>query len=148
MPQGYSYLQVLVVVAVLTILAAVSSPFYVQFQYRQRLHSTADVLLSDIRLTQSKAMHGVEDDQWGVHISDGDKSYVVFYGSTFNAGEPNNFSVDYAASVSISPDQDIVFDAVTGIPSSGSSTTLSITSSNLSDTRYVTINSEGMTEAN
>ncbi len=143
--RGFSYIQVLVVVAMLSILAAVSSPYYIQFQYKQRLHSSAEALLSDIRLVQGKAMQQMEDDQWGVHISDSDKAYVLFYGGTYNSTEANNMSISYVNSVSISPDQDIVFDPVTGAPTSGSDVTVTVSSSSLSETRTITINSEGMT---
>ncbi len=148
MPRGNSYLQVLLVVAMLTILAAVASPMYAQFQYRQRLHGTADILLSDIRLTQSKAMQSVKNNQWGIHINDTDKAYVLFYGSTYNPTETENYSVSYPNSISISPSQDIVFESITGQPISGSPTTISISSQNISETRSIVINEEGMTESN
>lgn len=148
MPRGNSYLQVLLVVAMLTILAAVASPMYAQFQYRQRLHGTADILLSDIRLTQSKAMQSVKNNQWGIHINDSDKAYVIFYGSTYNPAEPENYSVSYPNSISISPNQDIVFQSITGLPDSASSTTINITSQNLNESRSIVINEEGMTESN
>lgn len=148
MPRGNSYLQVLLVVAMLTILAAVASPMYAQFQYRQRLHGTADILLSDIRLTQSKAMQSVENNQWGIHINDSDKAYVIFYGSTYNPTESENYSVSYPNSISMSPNQDIVFQAITGLPDSAASTTISITSQNLNESRSIVINEEGMTESN
>lgn len=148
MPRGNSYLQVLLVVAMLTILAAVASPMYAQFQYRQRLHGTADILLSDIRLTQSKAMQSVKNNQWGIHINDSDKAYVIFYGSTYNPTEPENYSISYPNSISMSPNQDIVFQAITGLPESASSTTINISSQNLNESRSIVINEEGMTESN
>lgn len=148
MPRGTSYLQVLLVVAMLTILAAVASPMYAQFQYRQRLHGTADILLADIRYAQTKAMQSENASQWGIHINDTDKAYVLFSGSSYNPAEPENYTVSYPNSISLSPNQDIVFAPVTGQPDSGTSTTITINSQNLDEARSVLINTEGMTEAN
>lgn len=148
MPRGNSYLQVLLVVAMLTILAAVASPMYAQFQYRQRLHGTADILLSDIRLTQTKSIQSESNNQWGIHINDADKAYVIFYGTTYDPGESENYTVSYPNSISVWPNQDIVFESITGQPVSGVDTTISITSQNLNESRSIIINEEGMTETN
>ncbi len=147
MQSGHTYLQVLMVVGIITILAAVASPFYVQFQYRQRLYSVSDGLLSDLRLTQAKAMQSEQNDVWGIHVSDTDKAYVIFYGSSYNPTESNNMSVAYPDSISISPDQDVVFSEVEGLPDIGS-TSFTVSSTNLSDTQTITINEEGQTDSN
>lgn len=147
MPNGYSYLQVLIVIAIISIIAAAASPYYLNFQTRQQLSSTADVFLSDIRYVQGKSMQREQDNQWGLHVNDADKEYVLFYGTTYNSGESNNIPVSYPGSVSISPDTDLVFDAITGIPATSVSFTL--TSSAFSTESYtISINEEGTTEKN
>lgn len=149
MPKGFSYVQILLIVAIIAVLAASSAPYYLQFQVRQQLQSTSSILLADIRYAQSKAMQQAEHDQWGVHISDSDKEYVLYYGSTYSAAESNNVVIDYPASVSLSPDQDILFEPVTGVPTSGTSTTITVTSSAVPNESFtISINEEGRTSRN
>ncbi|MBI2416161.1 MAG: GspH/FimT family protein [Candidatus Kerfeldbacteria bacterium] len=137
-----NYLQVLLVFAIIAILAAVASPFYLQFQSRQQLQAAAQTLLSDVRVTQAKAMERYQNTSWGIRLEDSNKQYVVF-------SDANNFTIPYANSITISsPDQDVQFSAVTGEPSNGS-TTITISSSWLPDEPYtITINEAGNTELN
>ena len=86
-------------------------------------------------------MERVEDDAWGIHIADASKEYVLFYGSSYNAAEPNNITVQYPDTVSLSPDGDITFAAITGVPST--SATLTATSNTAGLTESITINEEG-----
>lgn len=144
---GFNYIQVLLVFAIIAILAAAASPFYVQFQSRQQLQATATTLLSDIRLTQSRAMHRYQNDTWGIHIADSTKTYVLFYGSSYSASDSHNVPVVYPNSISLSPDQDVSLLSVTGQPSSGTAVTITVTSSRLpTESLTVTINAEGATQ--
>lgn len=144
---GFNYIQVLLVFAIIAVLAAVASPFYVQFQSRQQLQATATILLSDIRLTQSRAMHTYQADTWGIHIDDSTKTYVLFYGTSYSAGDSHNVPIDYPSTITLSPDQDISLLPVTGQPRSGNTATITVASSRLpAESLTVTINAEGATQ--
>lgn len=142
MRDGFSYVQILLIVAVISILGAVSAPYYVQFQTRQQLSEVTDRLLVDLRYAQTKAMQQAEQNQWGIHIQDSDKAYVLFYGPIYSLSQSNNQTITYAGSMSVTPNQDIVFAPVTGIPTTP--TTITIQSSAIpDDIRTIDINAEG-----
>ena len=142
MRNGFSYVQILLIVAVISILGGVAAPYYVQFQTRQQLSEAVDRLVVDLRYAQTKAMQRAENNVWGVHIQDSTKEYVLFYGPGYTPSQSNNQTIGYANSVSVAPDQDIVFAPVTGLPNIP--TTLTIQSSAIpDDIRTIEINAEG-----
>lgn len=142
---GYSYLQILLVIGLLAILAAVASPYYVRWQQQQRVQSTALVLISDLQSTQTRAMQRYYDAPWGIRISDSAKTYTVFHGSTFNASDSYNYTVSYPSSVSISPDQDIVFTPSSGELDGASSVSLTIASNSTpTESSTISINAQGL----
>lgn len=148
MRSGISYIQVLVVVAMIAILAAISSPYYLHFQSRQQLSATAETLLADIRLAQSKAMQRDKGDQWGIHINNTAGEYTIFYGELYSAVESNNITVQYPTNISLSPNQDISFAPVTGTPITGA-TSITVSSAAITTETYtITINDEGSTQIN
>lgn len=147
MRSGITYIQVLVVVAMIGILAAISSPYYLHFQSRQQLSATAETLLADIRLAQSKAMQRNNGDQWGIHIDNAAGEYTIYYGELYSASESNNITVPYPTNISLSPNQDISFAPVTGAPTSATSITVS-SSAIPTETYTITINDEGSTQIN
>jgi len=142
---GYSYLQILLVVALLAILAAVASPYYVRWQQQQRVQSTALLLVSDLQSTQTRAMQRYYDAAWGIRINDSAKAYTVFRGSTYAAADTYNYTVTYPSSVSISPDQDIVFTPSSGELDGASSVALTISSAGTpTDSATININAQGL----
>lgn len=144
-PAGYSYLQILLVVALLAILAAVASPYYVRWQQQQRVQSTALVLRSDLQSAQTKAMQQYHNDTWGIRIDDSTKAYIIFHGSSYNATDSYNYEVAYPNSVSISPDQDIVFAPTTGALNSATSVALTIVSTSTpTESASISINAQGL----
>lgn len=144
-PAGYSYLQILLVVALLAILAAAASPYYVRWQQQQRVQSTALVLRSDLQSAQTKAMQRYHNDTWGIRIHDSAKTYIIFRGSSYNAADSYNYAVSYPNSISISPDQDIVFTPTTGALDSATSLALTIASTGTpTESASISINAQGL----
>ena len=64
MKQGYSLLEVLVAVTIIGILTGSSLVGYNRFQGRQGLKSAGEQLVSDLRLTQAKALSGEKATGW------------------------------------------------------------------------------------
>lgn len=144
--RGYSYVQILLVIALLAMLAAVTSPYYLQWQQRQRLASTTLLVFSDLRIVQTRAKQRTHDAVWGMHIDDSAKAYIIFHGLTYNPADQYNYSVSYPASVTLSPNQDMVFSPVTGAVSSGS-TVVTVSSVNFpTETEQITLNDVGLIE--
>jgi prepilin-type N-terminal cleavage/methylation domain-containing protein len=64
MKHGYSLIEVLVAVTIIGILTGSSLVGYNRFQGRQGLKSAAEQLVSDLRLTQQKALSGEKVSGW------------------------------------------------------------------------------------
>lgn len=145
---GYSYLQILLVVALLAILAAVASPYYVRWQQQQRVQSTTLLLISDLQNVQTKAMQRYYNDAWGIRINDSAKAYTVFHGSTYNATDNYNYEVAYPSSVSLSlssDQEDIVFTPSSGVLASASAVVITVTSTSLPiEAQTININAQGL----
>lgn len=145
MTRGYSYIQMLLVIALLAILAAVASPYYLSWQQRQNLRSTSSILLSDIRYVQSKAMQREQDASWGLYIDDSNKQYVLFHGASYSASDVYNQTVSYPSSVSItaSPTSEIALAGLTGAVAS--EITITMTAVSLpTASNTIHINAEGL----
>ncbi|MBI4407176.1 MAG: hypothetical protein HY565_01610 [Candidatus Kerfeldbacteria bacterium] len=145
MVRGYSYIQMLLVIALLALLAAVASPYYLAWQQRQSLRSTSSILLSDLRYVQSKAMQREQDASWGIYIDDSSKHYTLFHGASYSASDAYNQTVSYPASVSISasPTNEIALAGLTGAVAS--EITITMTSVSLpTASKTIHINAEGL----
>ncbi len=145
MARGYSYIQMLLVIALLALLAAVASPYYLSWQQRQNLRSTSSILLSDLRYVQSKAMQREQSASWGVYIDDSSKHYILFHGASYSASDPYNQTVSYPASVSInaSPTSEIAFAGLTAAVAS--EITITMTSVSLpAASKTIHINEAGL----
>lgn len=140
---GYSYLQILLVIALLAILAAVASPYYLEWQQRQRIQSTTLTLLADLRLAQTRAQQRLYNAPWGVHMADASKTYVIFHGTSYQPTDTYNFSVTYPDSIVLNPNQDIVFTPVTGTISRAAAITIS-SASLPNETATLTISTQGV----
>lgn len=141
--RGFSYVQLLLVITIMAILAAVASPVYLAWQARQQVRSTSAMLWSDLHYVQSRAMQREQDAEWGVHVDNSSHQYVLFRGSTYASSDAFNETITYANSVSVSPSTDIHFAGLTG--AAASAVTLTITATNLpTESRTITINEEGL----
>lgn len=139
MVRGYSYVQMLMVITLLAILAAVASPYYLSWQQRQAVRSTSSMLMADLRFMQSRSMQREQATTWGIVIDDAAKQYTL-------TGSYNQ-TVSYPDSIMITatPSTTIVFVGLTGLPTAA--TTIAITSTSLpSANNTITINEEGVTE--
>lgn len=70
MKSGYSLLEVLVAVTIIGILTGSSLVGYNRFQGRQGLKSAGEQLVSDLRLTQQKALSGEKAAGWCQGLTD------------------------------------------------------------------------------
>ena len=64
MKPGYSLIEVLVAVTIISVLTGSSLVGYNRFQGRQGLKSAGEQLVSDLRLTQQKALSGQKPSGW------------------------------------------------------------------------------------
>lgn len=78
--QGFSLLELLIVIAIVTVIAAAGVGSYRNFGKTVELSSTAQGIAADLRQVQSKAMVGEGGYKWGAHFVNGtpDSYYLLF----------------------------------------------------------------------
>lgn len=138
--KGFTLLEVLLSIALISILTAFASPLLQFFQVRNDLGASTITVAQTLRRAQflSEAVDG--DTTWGAKVQMG--SIVVFKGASY-ASRDITFDETYDMSSTITPSgqTEIVFAKFTGVPNVTG--TLTLTSSN-AETKTITINSKGM----
>ncbi|MDO8515599.1 MAG: type II secretion system protein [bacterium] len=120
--RGFTLVEILVVMGLTTILISFSTISILGLQQRTQVNSKFNMLVTDFRSQQIKAMNGEADSSGniiarGIHF-DADK-YVLFRGLVYNAADQSNFPVllDDEQFVNISfPNNNIVFYPGSGEP--------------------------------
>lgn len=138
---GFTLLEVLLSVAIMSIIAAMSLPVLAAFNDRNNLDLAAQGIASQLRRagTYSRGVSG--DSQWGVHMQSG--AVTLYKGASFASrdtayDEPTVIS----GPVAVTGLSDVVFSKLSGLPSQSGSVTL--TNTNTNDVRTITINAQGM----
>jgi prepilin-type N-terminal cleavage/methylation domain-containing protein len=105
---GFSFIEILLAVALLAVLATVGIPISVSWYRTYQLHSEQLVLAGLLRYARAQAMANVDNADRGVYIGDG--VYVVFTGPSYISTDPHNQITAINTSVTTSSDpQTIVF---------------------------------------
>lgn len=113
---GFTLIEIIVVVAIVTILAGLSLPVFTYFQTFSVLDSAEQEVIQNIRYTQSKAASGQENSNFGIYINS--TQYVIYKGDSYetrDASEDKLFSVPN--NTILSGLVDVNFEQGTGIPS-------------------------------
>ena len=137
--KGFTLLEVLLSLVLITILVAVAAPAYYSLFYRNDL----DVAKNQVAQTLGRAAFlssaSDGDMNWGVKILS--ENIVVFKGLNY-AGRDVNYDELYSTSASVTPSglSEIVFDKLTGLPQTTG--TITLTSAN-GDVRTIIINAKG-----
>lgn len=133
-------LEVLLTVATISILAAISMPVYQNFQVRNDLDIAASETAQSLLRAQALAVGVSGDTTWGVRVQNG--SVTLFRGASY-ALRDTTYDEFFSMPGSITPSgvQEVVFSKFTGLPQT---TGTFILTSNTNEIRNVTINSKGM----
>lgn len=81
---GFTLVEVLVVVTILMIISATVLPTFSSYIQKQNLNQSVENLLSDIRSMENKAISGVPNANgvsapyWGIYMPAGSNTYTVF----------------------------------------------------------------------
>lgn len=136
--KGFTLLEVLLVIATITILAGFSLPISAQLQIKNDLDIATSTVVQSLRRAEilSQAVDG--DIGWGVHIGSG--NITLFKGNTY-ATRDTNFDETTTLQPTITPSgiAEIDFAKFTGLP--GATGTITLKTS--SDTKNITINEKG-----
>ncbi len=134
MKNGFTLIEILIVVAILGLLMAGAVPGFQYFQKQRDLGSGADGIMSALRLARSKTLASQNDSPWGVYFfnSAAPNEYVLFNGSsyaerTLSLDEVHFLPVSVAISqISLSIGQEVVFSRLSGNASSSGSVVLQL----------------------
>ncbi|HJX59605.1 hypothetical protein A2V61_02620 [Candidatus Woesebacteria bacterium RBG_19FT_COMBO_47_8] len=137
---GVTFIELLMVVALISILAATTSPFLARFFIQTNLDATVDKVVSTLKKAQSYSMDGKNNVAWGACL-DG-TNIRLFRGTCGSPSFSEDFS--YPSSVGISGFSNVTFSTDRGEPSS----TLTITISASTGTKNLILNSAGELDIN
>lgn len=137
---GFSLIEVLLSVVIISVLTGLSLPVFNSFQTRSDLDMTAQQIASALRRGQVYSRGNSGNSQWGVHVTSTD--VTLFKGATY-AGRDTAYDEATAvpANISTTIPSDIMFSVPAGTPTASASMTLT---SNTNETRTITINAKGM----
>lgn len=137
---GVTYIELLIVIAIVAILGAAISPFFFRFILQNNLQATVDRVISTIRKAQNYAMDGKNNEVWGVCETGG--KIRLFSGSCSTPSFSEDF--DIPGNIPITGFTETTFSKLRGEPSG----VLNITISTDIDTRVVNVNAAGGMEIN
>jgi prepilin-type N-terminal cleavage/methylation domain-containing protein len=136
--KGFSLIELLIVIGILAILGAIMAPIGAGLLSRNNLRTKTDEVIISLQAARVNSMSGKEDSPWGVSI--GANQIILFKGTSFAARDQAFDEVfGYPSSLTIT-NSEVVFDLVTGLPSS--STTINLNGPG-SLSEVVIVNSNG-----
>ncbi|MBI2337950.1 prepilin-type N-terminal cleavage/methylation domain-containing protein [Candidatus Daviesbacteria bacterium] len=138
--RGFTLIELILVVAIISFIALLSSPFYSRFLLQNAVDNTKDQLVGSLRKAQTYSMMGKRGSAWSVNFST--NTITLYKGTSFasrDASFDEKFSVN--PNVSVAGITDISFARATGLPAPAGAT-INISSAN--NNKSVTVNSQGV----
>jgi prepilin-type N-terminal cleavage/methylation domain-containing protein len=138
--KGFTLIEVLLVIAVITIIAGLTLPISQLYQNKNDLQVATQITVQSLRRAQILSQSQEYDDTWGVNIASGTIS--IFRGASY-AGRTDGFDEDFTISTGITPSgvSEVVYAKLTGLP--GTTGTITLTAGN-GDASNVVVNAKGM----
>lgn len=138
--KGLTFIELLMIVAIVMIIAAGASPFYTNLISKNNLNSTRNGFVSTLRKAQTYAISGKDNTTWGVCIIGNN---IRLFGGTC-ATPSRKEEVGIPGGVVIGGFSTITFTSLRGEPSN----TFTFTLNNQAGTKTIIINSTGNVSAN
>lgn len=140
---GFTLLEVLLSVSIIAMLAGISLPIYLTYSNRNDLTLATETTANALRRAEAYSRGVKSDSQWGVEVQSG--QITVFKGASYAARDAS-YDETTAMPTTINPSgtTSFVFSKLSGTPNAVGS--LSLTSTNLNETKTVTINAKGTVE--
>jgi prepilin-type N-terminal cleavage/methylation domain-containing protein len=137
--KGFTLIEMLLSVAIIAILAGVSTPVYQMFQNRNDLDIATTTIAQSARRAQLLAQAVAGDTSWGIYVQA--KSITLFKGAAYLTRD-NNFDEVFDLSDSIIPTgmSELVFTKFSGFPQATGSFVLT---SKANESRTIAINQKG-----
>lgn len=138
--KGFTLIELILVVAIMSFIALLSSPFYSRFLLQNAVGNSVDQLSGSLRKAQIYSMMGRKGSSWSVNFSS--NTITLYKGNSF-AGRDSSFDETFSINpnVIIEGVTDISFAKATGLPTPQ---TASITIRSGTNNKTVTVNSQGV----
>ena len=137
---GFTLLELLLSVSIITMLAGIGLPVYESFVRRNDLDQTTTSVVALVRRAQTYATSVYGDSAWGVSFSS--SGATLFKGTVFSSRDTNfDEVVSMPGSVTQSGLGEVQFAKFSATPSTTGSVTLTST---INDSRTITVNAKGM----
>jgi len=83
--RGFIFIELVVVIGILVMLAAIAIPAFRFFQKESDLNNSADQIINALRLAQNKTLASEGDSQWGLYFSatTSPHQYTLFQGANY-----------------------------------------------------------------
>lgn len=138
---GFTLMEMLLVIAILTIVLAIGTPVYMSLSNTNQLDVATNILAQDLYQAQVNSRAQAEDSQWGVAVQD--QAITLFKGSSYAARDSGRDVVyQLPSSIHLSGTNQVVYSQLYGLPTAGGS--FGLTDANGS--RTVTVNNKGMVQ--
>lgn len=137
---GVSFLELILVVALVSIISTASPVFYSKFILQNALANSADQMVGSLRKAQIYSMMSRKGDSWSVNYS---SNAITLYKGTSFASRDSSFDEKFELNpnVNVSGITDISFSKITGLPSLAS---LTIVISSGDNSQIITVNNQGV----
>jgi len=116
--RGFTLIEILLVLALMTVVAAIMIPISVDYQQRNNLDVAQNIFVQNIRRAQQLSMSGELDSHWGVKVIPGD--IVIYKGNDYASRDTSydeKFDFIISPAIISSGTTEYNFSPVTGIPS-------------------------------
>jgi len=138
--KGFTLLEMLLSIALITIIAGIGVPIYQSFQTRNDLNVAQEAVAHTLHRAQTLAQASDGDTSWGMYATT--SNVVLFKGTSYVARDSGFDEVfEISAGLSVSGTQEYVFAKFTGEPQTTGTTILT---SNSNEVRDIVVNSKGM----
>ena len=137
---GFTLLELMLSMALITMLAVGSIPVYETFVRRNDLDLTTQNVVAGLRRAQTYARASKGDSAWGVNVQSG--TATLFKGTNFATRDATqDETIDIPDTVTPGGLGEIQFTAFSSAPNTTGNITLTSTTN---DTRTITVNAKGM----
>jgi len=137
--KGVSFIEVLMVIAIISILASAGVGGYLAFKKGTEIDLNSQQVANLIRNSQGKAKAMKNDNAWGIDISS--SRALIFKGTNFSSRDSAFDEITNLKGLTgASGKTQIIFDKLTGLPDSAGTLALS----NGETTKNIQINAEGL----
>lgn len=143
--KGFTLIEVIITIAIMSILAAIAFVNWRSFSDMTNLGNTAKMIESKIKLAKSYTLSATNDINYGVHLET-DSVTIFPADAAYVLGDPDNqvFPLTDGVEIYVGAGNDIIFSRLTGVTANAGTIGIRV-KSDTSKTKIITINSQGQT---